>query len=363
MRLEELGWNEYFEKRYVKCKNIDCFPARVAMRNRDYYLLIYENGNISAKLSGRFKHIHSFEGEFPVVGDWVAIQVREGSSNAIIQEMIPRKTCFSRKPAVSGGRKIRNGVVQGGATVEQVLAANINTVFIVTGLDSNFNISRIERYLTVTSGSGAKPVIILNKADLCSNMDEYLFKVKKVAPNIPVHCISVISGIGTEILTGYMEAGKTLAFLGSSGVGKSTIINFMFGEEKQITKTTSVANGKGRHTTTCAELLVHESRCMLIDTPGLRELKLWCDEKAVEESFEDVLFLVRQCKFNDCRHDSEPGCAIREALQNGQLSLQRLDNFKKLFREVKDLEVRKKQKELYLARTLKRETGGTKNDF
>jgi len=358
MTLEDYGWDEYFEKAYIHCKQKDYLPARVIMRNRDYYTLIYENGCINAKLSGRFKHTYGFNSIAPVVGDWVAIYVRDGVSDAVIQGLLSRKTCFSRKPAVSGGRKIRNGVIQGGETVEQVLAANIDTVFIVSGLDGNFNISRIERYLTVAGSSGARPVIILNKADLCSNPEEFLIQIERIALNNPVHCISVFTGAGAEVLNNYMEAGKTLAFLGSSGVGKSTIINFMFGEEKQTTKTTSTANGKGRHTTTCTELFMHESGCMLIDTPGLRELKLWCDEKAVEESFRDVKDLVSQCKFSDCTHEKESGCAIKDAIQNGQLSQERFENFKKLYSEVKDLEARKKQKELYIARARKRERGG-----
>lgn len=196
-------------------------------------------------------------------------------------------------------------------------------------------------------------MVLLNKADLCANPDEYMLKVERIAPNVPVHCISMVAGTGMEALNQYMVSGKTLAFLGSSGVGKSTIINYMFGEERQTTKTTSEYNGKGRHTTTCAELLIHESGCMLIDTPGLRELKLWCDEKAVEENFEDILILSNLCKFNDCGHEMEPGCAIKEALQNGQLSLERYNNFKKLYREVKDLVARKKQKEMYMAKSMK----------
>lgn len=354
IKITDYGWDEIYEKDYLSHYNDGLLPARVVMRNRDFYKLIYNQGMITARLSGRYKYSAISDGTVPVVGDWVVIQIKDGVSDAMIQAVIPRKTCFSRKQAISGGRKIRNGVIQGGATNEQVLAANIDTVFIVSGLDGNFNISRLERYLTVAGSSGAKYVIILDKADLCSNPNEYLLQIEKIAPGIPVHCISVISGTGVEVLNNYMEAGKTLAFLGSSGVGKSTIINFMFGEEKQITKTTSTSNGKGRHTTTCAELFMHESGCMLIDTPGLRELKLWCDEKAVDESFEDVLLLSGQCKFSDCRHNKEPGCAIKEALQNGQLSQERFNNFIKLNREVKDLEARIKQKELYMARTLKR---------
>lgn len=250
-------------------------------------------------------------------------------------------------------KKTKNGIIQGGSTVEQVLAANIDTVFIVSGLDGNFNINRIERYLTIACSSKANAVVLLNKADLCANPDEYMLKVERIAPNVPVHCISMVAGTGMEALNQYMVSGKTLAFLGSSGVGKSTIINYMFGEERQTTKTTSEYNGKGRHTTTCAELLIHESGCMLIDTPGLRELKLWCDEKAVEENFEDILILSNLCKFNDCGHEMEPGCAIKEALQNGQLSLERYNNFKKLYREVKDLVARKKQKEMYMAKSMK----------
>lgn len=354
MNIKDYGWNEFFEQNFASYQAQGLIPARVIMRNRENYKLVCDKGIHGAKLSGKYKHTALLDGTMPVVGDWVAIKNVDGSSDSLIQAMAERKTCFSRKQAISGGRKIKNGVIQGGATVEQVLAANIDTVFIVSGLDGNFNLSRIERYLTVATSSGASPVVLLNKADLCAEPEVYVSKVNEVARNVPVHCISVITGNNIESLSQYMAHGKTLAFLGSSGVGKSTIINSLFGEEKQNTKATSGSNGKGRHTTTCAELFLHESGCLLIDTPGLRELKLWCDEQSVNENFEDILLLSGECKFNDCSHKTEPGCAIREALYSGRLSQERFNNFKKLHIEVEDLKARKKQKELYIAGKIKK---------
>ena len=254
---------------------------------------------------------------------------------------------------VSGGRKLKRGVIDGGTTERQALAANIDTAFVVTGLDGNFNTGRIERFLAVAKSSGAGAVLVLNKADLCPDPSQYLEDLGGVARGVPAHVLSAATGEGMEALSVYLAPGRTVAFLGSSGAGKSTLINRIFGVELQSTKEVSEATGKGRHTTSRGELFTHESGAMLIDTPGIRELQLWRDGEALEECFDDVTALIRQCRFSDCRHENEPGCAVQAAIRQGGLTRERFNRYRKLYEEVSRLEARKKQRELMLARVRK----------
>jgi ribosome biogenesis GTPase / thiamine phosphate phosphatase len=235
----------------------------------------------------------------------------------------------------------------------QILAANIDTVFIVTGLDGNFSTGRIERFLTATASSGASPVLLLNKADLCPDPAVYLEELERIAKGRPVHVVSAATGAGIECFAQYLTPGKTVAFLGSSGAGKSTLVNRLFGIDLQSTGEVNEATGKGRHTTSRAELFVHGSGCMLIDTPGIRELQLWCDGQAVEDTFEDVAALSGQCRFTDCQHGNEPGCAVRAALRSGELSESRFRSYTRLYSEVRHLEMRKKQRNIMISRQMK----------
>ncbi|MBB5194985.1 ribosome small subunit-dependent GTPase A [Anaerocolumna cellulosilytica] len=267
---------------------------------------------------------------------------------------MPRKSQFSRKMPISGGRKIKKGVIQGGSTEEQVMASNIDIAFIVCGLDNNFDLRRIERYITLVYNSRVKPVVILNKADKCPNPEDFLRLVEEVAIKIPVYIVSALKSISMDVFTQYMQPGKTVVFLGSSGVGKSTIINCLFGENRQQTKLISESTGKGRHTTTYSELIMHDSGCMLIDTPGSRELQLWGTTDCLDESFQDIIELSYKCKYNDCQHHNEPGCAIIKAIEEGSLSYERYESYKKQFFELKLLDKRKKQLELYRNKMMKR---------
>lgn len=342
MNIRDLGWDADYASSFAGFAAQGLRPARVIIRNRDLYWLIGSVGEFTARLAGKTRHSQSSGGSSAVVGDWVAVQEQDGFYGSMIRAVLPRRTSFSRKAA-------------GSRTDEQVIAANIDTVFIMAGLDSNFSLRRLERYLAVARGSKATPVVLLNKADLCVNAEDLRNRTAAIAPDIEVLCISAVTGQGLGKITRYMETGKTLVFLGSSGVGKSTLVNALFGEDRQSTNTTSSHNGKGRHTTTCAELIRHESGCLLLDTPGLRELMPWCDTNDVDASFADVMNLTSRCRFHDCRHQNEPGCAVREALTTGQLTAGRFASFQKIQREVRGLGLRKMQKEEHLTRLHKHE--------
>lgn len=347
MKLIDLGWDNNFENNFIEFKNDGYVPARVVTQHRNNYFLVYENGTIGAKLSGRISYSASKKNQLPVVGDWVAMKITDDEMQAIIYGVLPRKTSFVRKLPISGGRKIRNGVISGGVTEEQVIASNVDIAFIVIGLDDNFNIQRIERYITLAHNSGARPVIILNKSDCCDCLDDYLGKVQNVAFGISIHSVSAMKKIGMDAFHQYLQPGRTVVFLGSSGVGKSTITNYLLGKAQQKTSETSSSTGKGRHTTTSSQLVVHESGCMIIDTPGLRELQLWCNEEALEESFDDVTSIIHSCKYRDCKHNTEPGCAVKQALADGILNPERLDSYNKLLGELQRLNGRLKQSEQY----------------
>lgn len=315
--------------------------GRVTNKNRGVFHVLHELGTDVATLSGKYIHEALYHVDYPAVGDWV-VMTRNGES-FIIHKLVTRKNAFVRRQKVVGGRKIMNDLIVGGTTQEQVLAANLDTVFIVTGLDKNFNPKRIERYLTLAYNSGANPVLILSKLDLCDDVAEKVAQVEDIAFGVPVHPVSAIEAIGMEDLKPYLGVGKTVCFLGSSGVGKSTVTNYLLGEMIQETKETSEGSSKGRHTTTTAQLLMAIDGTMIIDTPGLREIQLWCDEDTLDTSFDDIAKLMESCQFKNCTHHREPGCAVVAALETGELSKSRYDNYLKMLREVKYLEMRKRE--------------------
>lgn len=350
MILEKLGFDTTFKNNFAVYTEKGFHPARIIKQHKGQYVIRMELGDYSAKLSGKFRYQADIKKDYPAVGDWVAVKM-VNEKEALIGAVLPRKSYFSRKLAISGGRKMKNGILVGGNIEEQIIGSNIDIAFIVSGLDDNFNIGRMERFITLALSSGAQPVILLNKCDLCDNPTDYTEKIKSITNGIAVHFISVLNQVNLEVLNHYLCDGKTVVFLGSSGVGKSTIINYLFGGEILKTNQVSSANGKGRHTTTGAELIQHRSGCSIIDTPGIRELQLWADEAILSESFYDVHELLSQCLFSDCSHSHEKGCAIQEALKDGLLSAERYKSFRSQFAELSSLQEKRKE---YEGRRLKK---------
>lgn len=311
-RLASLGWDPAWEAVRSTLALDDLAPARVATQHRGGYLLFTEGGEQTAVVSGRFRHDANAPADFPVVGDWVL--QRDG----IIHALMPRRTAFSRKTNL--------GLIE-----EQVAAANVDVVFVVSSLDTEPNLRRIERYVTVAYESGAEPVLLLSKADLCADLDAALAMVADVVPGTPVHTVSARTGDGLEVLETYCRPGWTAVFLGPSGVGKTTLLNVLTGTERA---TASVRDdGRGRHTTTQRELVLVDGRGVVIDTPGMRELQLWEADAGLSAVFADVELLARDCRFPDCAHEAEPGCAIRAALDTGRLDGDRYAGYRKLERE------------------------------
>ena len=325
MHLATLGWDDYFSRQFENLERDGLVPARIVEQHKNGYIAYGEQGEWQAEVTGRFLHVLAGLVGFPAVGDWVGLQPLPNEDRALIHALLRRRTQFVRKVAGSG-------------IEEQVVASNVDVVFLVTGLDGNFNLRRIERYLTEAWSSGAQPVILLNKADLCGDVVACVRSVEAVAPGAAVHAVSAALNEGVEVVQSYLTPGRTIAFLGSSGVGKSTIINRLLGEERQDVQTVSNSVGKGRHTTTSRSLLLHPDGGMIIDTPGMRELQLWANEGDVEQSFTDIEVMAGRCRFTDCTHTSEPGCAVLEAIDDGSLDEDRYRSYMKLQKEVRRLQ-------------------------
>jgi ribosome biogenesis GTPase / thiamine phosphate phosphatase len=331
LNLKTLGWNEFFEEGFTTYKEQGFEVGRVTLEHKKIYRVFTEHGELLAEVSGKLRFNAMEREDYPAVGDWVVISARPEEQKATIHAVLPRKSKFSRKAA-------------GLTTEEQIVATNVDTIFLVNALNADFNVRRIERYILSAWESGANPVVILNKADLCDDIEEKIEEVEAVAFGVPIHSISAEKNEGIDQLSPYIYEGQTIALLGSSGVGKSTLTNTLIGHQKQEVKEIREGDDRGRHTTTHRELLILDQGGILIDTPGMRELQLWDADNGLSQSFSDVEALAENCRFRDCTHKKEPGCAVQTAISDGSLDSDRYNSYVKLQKELAFLERKESQR-------------------
>lgn len=329
--LQELGWDAGWHAAFAPYRAGGLLPARVAIEYNYLFNGFSEAGELRLQHAGRFKHRAVARSELAAVGDWVAVRRTPGEAAGTIEAVLPRRSRFSRK-------------VAGELTEEQVVAANIDTVFLMMGLDGDYNPRRLERYLLVAHESGARPVILLSKADLAPDLPAVEAEIAVLAGDTPVHAISVVTSQGLDAVLGHMGRGRTGALLGSSGVGKSTLINALIGEARLPTQEVRASDSRGRHTTRHRQLIVLPGKGLLIDTPGMRELQLWDVTEASRDAFEDIEALAAGCHFTDCRHRDEPRCAVKQAVADGRLPEDRLAGYLKLAAEIETLDARRDQR-------------------
>ncbi|MEP7270070.1 MAG: ribosome small subunit-dependent GTPase A [Acidobacteriota bacterium] len=325
--LAQFGWNEHLANLFETAAQQGLEPGRVVFEDNIGYRVQTARLEIYSTVSGRLRHEASGREDLPAVGDWVSVRVSSDDARAVIHSVLPRRSCFTRK-------------VTGARTAQQIVGANIDTIFLVTSLNQDFNLRRIERYLSMAWEGGAQPVVVLSKADLCPDVQILTEAVREVARAVPVHPVSVVSGDGLDSLAGYIRFGETVALLGSSGVGKSTLINFFVGYHRQQVKEVREHDDRGKHATRRRELILLPQGGLLLDTPGMRELQLWEGGEGVQATFDDIEALALNCFFGDCQHESEPRCAVRNARAEGQLDSERLESYLKLQRELRKFKLK-----------------------
>jgi ribosome biogenesis GTPase len=325
--LDTLGWSRSFESQFEPFAREGSLPGRVSVGHPQVCRVYTEAGEVLADVAGRLRHEARGLQDLPVTGDWVALRPSAGG-RSVLHAILPRRSRFSRK-------------VAGAVTEEQVLAANVDTALLVLGLDGDYNPRRLERYLITAWDSGASPVVLLNKSDLCDDLDARVREIEAIAAGVPVHPISSLRREGLEALASYVAPGRTLVVLGSSGVGKSTFINALLGADALRTQAVRAHDDRGKHTTTHRELIVLPGGGLIVDTPGLRELQLWSGE--VDSAFEDIAALAAACLYRDCAHEREPRCAVQAAVAEGRLPQGRLASYHKLRAELRYQERRQDQ--------------------
>ncbi|BCX48370.1 ribosomal interacting GTPase YjeQ/EngC [Haloferula helveola] len=348
MTLADLGWNDELAQAFEPHAKQGRVPARL---NREtpinYGAFVFDNDgqleDIDVVLSGKVWHDAPTDAELPAVGDWVAVELGGENEDHVIRARLPRSSCFSRK-------------VPGKSVEEQVIGTNVDVIAVVTDPGPDHNPRRMERYFALIGRSGAKPVVLVNKSDAFpeDQCNEAVAELQALSPEAEIHLTSALEGSGLEILKRHLSPGSTMCIVGSSGVGKSTLVNQLMGEEWQWTSEVNEVTGKGRHTTTSRELVLLPGGGMLIDNPGMREIQMWTDEQTLRESFADVEAVAAECKFHDCKHGTDKGCAIRAAVEAGELEIERLESFLRLDEEIEDLQRRAKKRQITTERRAKR---------
>jgi ribosome biogenesis GTPase len=345
MTLTDLGWNERFEEEFAPFTKKGWVPARLIRDNKITYGALTEGGyEYEVVMGGKVYHDASSDAELPAVGDWVALEIGTGDLDHVIRARLSRQSCFSRK-------------APGKSSEEQVIAANVSLVCVVTDAGTDLNLRRMERFFALIGRSGAKPVVLVNKSDLfpADHNREAAESIRAICPEAEVLVTSAINGENVSAIRQFLEPGVSITFVGSSGVGKSSLINALLGEGWQEEGEVNEVTGKGRHTTTARELIVLEEGGILIDNPGIREVQMWTDEHTLREKFLDIEALAEQCRFHDCSHGSDTGCAVRAAVEAGSLDPERYEGFMKLDEEIAKLKKRLKKRNMTLERRAKRD--------
>ena len=345
--LKTYGWKSYSSK--IKIENKPLSPGRILLQHRNKYKLITASGEIWARSAGNLFFSNKDDSGLPAVGDWVLFELQGNKDLGLIKFILPRKNKISRK-------------VAGDTSKEQIIATNIDVVFIVSALDREFNLRRLERYMIIVKESDIKPVFVLNKLDIGKEIEKKYDQLKAITGRVPVIKISALKKTGLDQFDNYLKKGKTVTFIGSSGVGKSTIINCLIGEDKL--KVNNLDNkDKGKHTTSHKELILLQSGCIVIDTPGMRELQLIDTDIAIDKTFADILKLAEKCQFRDCQHLNEPKCAVKSAIEQGKLEEKRLLNYHKIISEMKDFKKFKKENKIYTVKEKKRQQKKKKSNY
>lgn len=347
--LEDLGWNAFFAKHFEPYAAEGWKPARLIRDNKISYGALLDDGaggfdELEVILSGKVYHDAETDADLPAVGDWVALDVGKEGTDHVIRARLPRQTCFSRKAA-------------GLSAEEQVIAANVDTVIVITDADTDFNLRRMERYFTLIARSGAQAVVVINKIDLTTKEqnEQAAAAIRELNPQADVLLTSVIKRKGLKAVRDYLKRGQSVAFIGSSGVGKSAMVNLLLGEEWQWTDEVNEKTGRGRHTTTARELIVLDRGGILIDNPGIKEVQMWTDETTLRERFADIDEIALGCRFGDCKHGKDAGCAIRAAVEGGTLDPARYEGYLKLEEEIAELRKKRKKRQMTVERVFKRD--------